>query len=62
MYERPHSAFDETREFFFKHTLLRDVTYDSVLKSHRLTYHALVAAMAGAGRRAGAAVSTSTRD
>ena len=43
VYERPHSAFDETREFFFKHTLLRDVTYDSVLKVHRLTYHALVA-------------------
>jgi class 3 adenylate cyclase/tetratricopeptide (TPR) repeat protein len=43
VYERPHSAFDDTREFFFKHTLLRDVTYDSVLKSHRLTYHALVA-------------------
>ena len=43
VYERPHSAFEETREFFFKHTLLRDVTYDSVLKVHRLSYHALVA-------------------
>ena len=43
VYERPHSAFDETREFFFKHTLLRDVTYDSVLKAHRLSYHGLVA-------------------
>ena len=40
VYERPHSAFEETREFFFKHTLLRDVTYDSVLKAHRLSYHA----------------------
>ena len=43
VYERPNSAFDETREFFFKHALLRDVTYDSVLKTHRRSYHALVA-------------------
>ena len=39
VYEREQSAFEETREFYFKHALLRDVAYDSVLKAHRRTYH-----------------------
>jgi tetratricopeptide (TPR) repeat protein len=43
VYERPHSTFDDTREFSFKHALLRDVAYDSVLKAHRRRYHGLVA-------------------
>jgi tetratricopeptide (TPR) repeat protein len=43
VYERPHSTFDDTREFSFKHALLRDVAYDSVLKAHRRMYHGLVA-------------------
>jgi tetratricopeptide (TPR) repeat protein len=43
VFQREQSAFEETREFLFKHALLRDVTYDSVLKSHRQTYHGLAA-------------------
>ena len=39
VYERRQSTFDDTREFLFKHALLRDVTYDSVLKGRRLGYH-----------------------
>src|SRR4029077_16351287 len=31
VYERELSAFNETREFLFKHALLRDVTYEGVL-------------------------------
>ena len=43
VYERRRSTFDDTREFLFKHALLRDVTYDSVLKGRRLGYHAQAA-------------------
>jgi predicted ATPase len=43
VYERRQSTFDDTREFLFKHALLRDVTYDSVLKGRRLGYHAQAA-------------------
>jgi class 3 adenylate cyclase/tetratricopeptide (TPR) repeat protein len=43
VYEREGSAFDDTREFSFKHALLRDVTYDSLLKVHRRAYHGLAA-------------------
>ncbi|HEX9028844.1 MAG TPA: adenylate/guanylate cyclase domain-containing protein [Anaerolineales bacterium] len=38
------SAFDDTAEYHFKHALLRDVTYESVLKRLRRIYHALAAA------------------
>jgi predicted ATPase len=38
------SAFESNREFVFKHTLLRDVTYESVLKRLRKVYHAYAAA------------------
>lgn len=37
------SAFAETTEYVFKHSLLRDVTYETVLKRMRRRYHALVA-------------------
>jgi class 3 adenylate cyclase/tetratricopeptide (TPR) repeat protein len=41
----PHetSAFDRTNEYIFKHAILHDVTYESVLKRMRRTYHAQVA-------------------
>ena len=35
VYQRPQSAFDGTHEFLFKHAVLRDVTYDSVLRAQR---------------------------
>jgi tetratricopeptide (TPR) repeat protein len=42
-FPRRTSAFAQTREYIFKHALLRDVTYESVLKKERRAYHALVA-------------------
>lgn len=43
IYHSPDSTFDGTEEYAFKHALLRDVTYETVLKRHRQQYHALVA-------------------
>ncbi|HEX9440136.1 MAG TPA: AAA family ATPase, partial [Roseiflexaceae bacterium] len=43
IFERPTSAFIETHEYIFKHAILRDVTYESVLKRLRRAYHAQVA-------------------
>lgn len=43
VYQRPESAFDGTHEFLFKHAVLRDVTYDSVLRAQRQAYHGLAA-------------------
>jgi class 3 adenylate cyclase/tetratricopeptide (TPR) repeat protein len=43
IYRHERSLFAETQEHAFKHTLLRDATYESVLKSERRTYHARVA-------------------
>lgn len=37
--EREVSRIGGSREFVFKHSLLRDVAYDSVLRSHRERYH-----------------------
>lgn len=37
------TAFEGTREYIFGHTLLRDVTYESVLKRLRRVYHRRVA-------------------
>src|SRR5437588_416194 len=39
IYWREASAFAGTREYTFKHALLRDVTYESVLKRERREYH-----------------------
>lgn len=43
IYPRGESAFMGTAEYIFKHALLRDVTYETVLKRVRRQYHALVA-------------------
>jgi len=43
IYRREESAFTGTREYTFKHAVLRDVTYQSVLKRLRKRYHGLVA-------------------
>jgi class 3 adenylate cyclase/tetratricopeptide (TPR) repeat protein len=43
VYRREASAFTETREYLFKHDILREVTYESVLKRLRRRYHGLVA-------------------
>jgi serine/threonine protein kinase/tetratricopeptide (TPR) repeat protein len=43
IYRREASAFEGTSEYTFKHALLRDVTYESVLKSERRKYHHEVA-------------------
>ncbi|HEX5691561.1 MAG TPA: adenylate/guanylate cyclase domain-containing protein, partial [Roseiflexaceae bacterium] len=43
IFERPTPAFARTHEYIFKHAILRDVTYESVLKRLRRAYHAQVA-------------------
>ncbi len=44
IFRRDESAFAGEQEYVFKHAILRDVTYESVLKRLRRTYHAQVAA------------------
>src|SRR5215218_4833776 len=39
VYRREAASFAGTREYTFKHALLRDVTYESVLKRERREYH-----------------------
>lgn len=43
IFKRHVSAFARTREFIFKHALLRDVAYETVLKRRRHIYHELAA-------------------
>jgi predicted ATPase/class 3 adenylate cyclase len=43
VFQRAQSTFDETNEYLFKHALLRDVTYESLLKKQRRVYHRLAA-------------------
>jgi predicted ATPase/class 3 adenylate cyclase len=43
VYRREASAFTDAREYLFKHDILREVTYESVLKRLRRRYHGLVA-------------------
>jgi tetratricopeptide (TPR) repeat protein len=43
VYRHEESAFVGAKEYFFKHDVLREVTYESVLKRLRKTYHGLVA-------------------
>ena len=43
IYKRDHSTFEETNEYLFKHALLRDVIYESLLKRKRREYHRLAA-------------------
>ncbi len=43
VFHREGSAFVGCEEYIFKHALLRDVAYESVLKKQRKAYHALAA-------------------
>ncbi|MBV9959845.1 MAG: AAA family ATPase, partial [Acidobacteria bacterium] len=43
IYGRAASSFADTNEYIFKHALLRDVTYESVLMRERRNYHRQVA-------------------
>lgn len=43
VYRRERSSFADTLEYQFKHAVLRDVTYESLLKRQRRTYHAAAA-------------------
>jgi predicted ATPase len=55
IYRRELSAFLDAREYIFKHAVLREVTYESVLKKLRRDYHALAAGwlMEQRGERSG---------
>ncbi len=41
VFQRDHSALSGTEEYIFKHVILREVTYESVLKRLRRTLHRL---------------------
>jgi class 3 adenylate cyclase/tetratricopeptide (TPR) repeat protein len=43
VFRNPLSSFDDTSEYTFKHALLRDVTYETVLLRDRQRLHGLVA-------------------
>jgi tetratricopeptide (TPR) repeat protein len=43
VYRRELSSFLDAKEYIFKHAVLREVTYESVLKKLRRVYHALAA-------------------
>jgi tetratricopeptide (TPR) repeat protein len=43
IFHRETSALSGTQEFFFKHAILREVAYDTIIKKERQTYHARVA-------------------
>ncbi len=43
IYVNPDSTFSGTQEYSFKHALLRDVTYETLLKRQRVEYHARAA-------------------
>jgi ABC-type oligopeptide transport system substrate-binding subunit len=43
VFQRETSAFVDAQEYIFKHNMLREVTYESVLKRVRRVYHGLVA-------------------
>jgi len=55
IYHHEESAFTDAVEYTFKHAILRDVTYESVLKRVRKAYHGLVAEwlIQHSGERAG---------
>jgi class 3 adenylate cyclase/tetratricopeptide (TPR) repeat protein len=55
VFQREQSAFADAREYTFKHSILRDVTYETVLRKLRRRYHAQVAGWleAHAGERLG---------
>jgi ABC-type oligopeptide transport system substrate-binding subunit/class 3 adenylate cyclase len=43
IFQRETSAFADAQEYIFKHNMLREITYESVLKRVRRVYHGLVA-------------------
>jgi hypothetical protein len=43
VFQRETSTFADAREYILKHALLREVTYENVLKQVRRAYHGLVA-------------------
>jgi class 3 adenylate cyclase/tetratricopeptide (TPR) repeat protein len=43
IYQKDHSTFSSTTEYTFKHAVLRDVTYERLLKRLRRNYHLQVA-------------------
>ena len=43
IFPHPASVFESSREYTFKHALLRDAVYQGILKRQRRDYHALVA-------------------
>ncbi len=43
IFRRQESSFTDAQEFIFKHAILRDVTYESVLKRLRRVYHIQIA-------------------
>lgn len=43
IYHRETSTLSGAQEYFFKHTILRDVAYETILKKVRVSYHARVA-------------------
>ena len=43
VFRRERSSFRESREYVFKHALLRDVAYETLLRRDRRRYHARVA-------------------
>ncbi len=43
VYKRERSSFDGTQEYLFKHNLLREVAYESLLKRQRRIFHARAA-------------------
>jgi tetratricopeptide (TPR) repeat protein len=55
VFRRERSAFEGAEEYTFKHAILREVTYETVLLKLRRVYHAQVAAWleANAGERLG---------
>jgi ABC-type oligopeptide transport system substrate-binding subunit/class 3 adenylate cyclase len=55
VFQRETSAFAQAQEYVFKHAVLREVTYESLLESLRSIYHGLAAdwLMEQGGERAG---------
>jgi predicted ATPase/class 3 adenylate cyclase len=55
VFRREHSSFAGTQEYIFKHVILHDVTYETVLLKVRKVYHAQVAQWlaVNAGERVG---------
>jgi serine/threonine protein kinase/predicted ATPase len=43
VFKREESAFEGTAEYGFRHAILRDVVYETIVPSHRRAYHRLVA-------------------